>query len=174
MNKKRGFTLVELMIAMTVMVILMVAAPSFVTLIKNNRQTIQVNTLLLAMTAARDEAIKRNGSVSVCQTDDGVECTDSGWSDGWMIFADDDTEGQVDDDDTILQVFPGLDEETTLTTDDFPDYIAFIGDGTASSAGSFTMCDDRGANHAVSLCVAATGRVTSAYDNCAGETIECP
>ena len=78
MNKNRGFTLVELMVALTVMLVLMVAAPSFVTLIKNNRQTINVNTLLLAMTAARDEAIKRNGAVSVCQTDDGQECSDGG------------------------------------------------------------------------------------------------
>ena len=65
-NKVRGFTLVELMIVTTVIVILMSTAPRFVTIVKNNRQTLQINSLLLALTAARDEAIKRNGLVSVC------------------------------------------------------------------------------------------------------------
>lgn len=170
----RGFTLVELMVTMTVIVILMAAAPTFVSIIKNNRQAIEVNTLLMAMAGARDEAIKRNTQVSVCQTSDGEECTDEGWHEGWMIFSDGGVAGKVDGADTILQVFPGVSADTTLSSESFPEFVAFISDGTSNAAGGFMLCDDRGEEHAVSLCVAATGRVTSATHNCAGGAIECP
>ena len=173
-TRSRGFTLVELMIVITVIVILMSTAPSFVTIVKNNRQTLQINSLLLALTAARDEAIKRNGAVSVCQTADGSECTDDNWANGWMVFVDGETEGRLDDDDTVLQIFPPVDNDTTLTSAVFPEYIAYLSDGTANTAGSFTMCDDRGSDYAVSLCVAATGRLNAVRDDCSGEAIVCP
>jgi|TARA_B100000315_G_C14576197_1_gene588020 hypothetical protein len=33
-----------------------------------------------------------------------------------MVFVDEETESQLDDDDTVLQVFPAVNEDTTLTT----------------------------------------------------------
>ncbi|MDA1074954.1 MAG: GspH/FimT family pseudopilin [Proteobacteria bacterium] len=174
MNKDTGFTLVELMVGLAIAAILLFSAPSFVNIVKNNQQATQVNSLLMALTNARDEAITMNSTVSVCQSDDRLECTDSGWADGWIVFSDTGVLGTVDATDRVLSIQTPLDDDTSVTSGTFPDFITYLADGTSSAAGSFAMCDDRGAAHARSLCVAATGRLNTSANNCAGAAISCP
>jgi type IV fimbrial biogenesis protein FimT len=174
MKKVTGFTLVELMVGMAIAGILLFSAPSFVNIVKNNQQVTRVNTLLLAMTSARDEAITQNAPVSVCQSNDTVSCTDKGWKDGWIVFTDTGVAGKVDGTDRVLVKQTAMDADTSLTSTNFPNFLTYSSDGTSSSAGSFTMCDDRGANHAVSLCIAATGRLHTDKQDCAGKAITCP
>ncbi|MCZ6853018.1 MAG: GspH/FimT family pseudopilin [Gammaproteobacteria bacterium] len=173
MNKTNGLTLIEVMVALVIASILLFSAPSFVNIIKNSEQTSHANSLLFALTNARDESIKRNSPVSVCQSEDGLECTDSGWDNGWIVFVDQNDPGSVDGDDTVLQVFGGMYEEASLTSDNFPDFITYLSDGTSDASGNFVMCDDRGADHALALCISATGRANVSHTNCAGGAIEC-
>src|SRR4030067_1501695 len=59
----KGFTLIELIITLTIAGILMaVAAPSMVGFVSSNRLASQVNELIADITLARSEAIKRSAT----------------------------------------------------------------------------------------------------------------
>lgn len=63
----RGFTLVELMITLTVAVILiMIAVPSFRNITLSNKLTTTANDIVGAINMARMEAIKRNANTQLC------------------------------------------------------------------------------------------------------------
>ncbi len=63
----RGFTIVELMITLTVAAILLaIAIPSFNYLMVTNKLTTTANDVVTAVNTARMTAIKRNTDVSVC------------------------------------------------------------------------------------------------------------
>lgn len=63
----RGFTLVELMVAIAVAAILLViAVPSFTTAINSNRLTSTANALIGALNTARMAAVQRNAPVQFC------------------------------------------------------------------------------------------------------------
>lgn len=65
-NVFRGFTLIELIVAIAVAAILLtVAVPSMKNLIRNNRVTGQTNELVAMINFARSEAIRRNDSIDV-------------------------------------------------------------------------------------------------------------
>ena len=66
-----GFTLVEFMIALSILAILVaLAAPSFQEVMRQSRLTSQTNELLGGLQSARAEAIRRNRTVRFCSTAD--------------------------------------------------------------------------------------------------------
>lgn len=67
MNKfKSGFTLVEMMVTVAVLAIIIgIATPSFVEMMRQNTLRSQANELLALMHYARSEAIKRRNNVEV-------------------------------------------------------------------------------------------------------------
>ncbi len=65
-----GFTLVELVITIAIAAILLtIAVPSFRGLILTNKLSTSANEVILAVSTARMEAIKRDTSISVCADD---------------------------------------------------------------------------------------------------------
>jgi type IV fimbrial biogenesis protein FimT len=65
-----GFTLIELMITLAVVVVLVtIAIPSFRDLLARNELTTTTNAWVGAITAARAEAVKRNQTVVLCGED---------------------------------------------------------------------------------------------------------
>ena len=78
-----GFTLIELMVTVSIAAILLaVAAPSFVAFQRNSELTSATNSLLAGISAAKGEAMKRGLSAVI------VPASDSDWSKGWKIFVD--------------------------------------------------------------------------------------
>lgn len=90
MNTARGFTLIEAMIAIAVMLVLMaIAVPSFRDASRGSQLRIAANDLVTSAHFARSEAIKRNAPVTMCVSSDGVSCAASGsWEQGWIIRSD--------------------------------------------------------------------------------------
>lgn len=89
-NRSHGFTLMELMIVLTLAgVILAIGAPNFAEFRRNNRMVSVANEFLGAIQTSRNEAIKRQVPVSICPSDDTATCT-SGPFRGWIAFADPD------------------------------------------------------------------------------------
>jgi type IV fimbrial biogenesis protein FimT len=84
-----GFTLLELLITMSVATILLtIAIPSFRYVTNSNRIAAEVNGLLGDLQFARSEAIKEGRYVSVCASSDGQSCSNSvDWQSGWIVFA---------------------------------------------------------------------------------------
>lgn len=80
----KGFTLIELMIAITILaIILVVGVPSFQTSIQNNRLITNANGLISAMMIARNEAIKRGVDVQIRSISGNAN-----WSTGWAVVTD--------------------------------------------------------------------------------------
>jgi type IV fimbrial biogenesis protein FimT len=95
-NRSRGFTLIELMVAVTIAaIILAIGAPSFTEFRRNNRLTGIGNDFLGAVQTARTEAIKRQVPVSVCPsanpTAAAATCNAGGQFTGWIAFVDADS-----------------------------------------------------------------------------------
>lgn len=87
-----GFTLFELLIVLAVAaIILAVGAPSFADFQRNSRLTAAANDLLGTLQTARTEAIKRQGAVAVCASDNpespGAACNGGNFR-GWISFVD--------------------------------------------------------------------------------------
>ena len=85
----KGFSLVELMVALAVAAILLVAAgPSFRDAIRRNKVSSASNALLADIAYARSEAINRGNVVSICPSSDQASCTSNGkaYESGWLIY----------------------------------------------------------------------------------------
>lgn len=83
----RGFTLVELMVAIAVMAILLaIAVPSFNDASLGSKLNSIANEFVASAQLARSEAIKRNVQVTLCASNDGSTCGGA-WSDGWVVLA---------------------------------------------------------------------------------------
>jgi type IV fimbrial biogenesis protein FimT len=76
-HDERGFTLVELMVTMTIAVVLiMFAVPSFKSITLSNKLTTSANDLVNAINVARMEAVKRNANTQLCSNSASVNTTD--------------------------------------------------------------------------------------------------
>ena len=160
MKKRSGFTLVELMVTVTVAaILLMVGVPSFISIIRSNNTVAQANHLVTSLNLARSEAIKRGMQVTVGRT--GAE-----WEDGWRIFTDQNGDGVVDAGDTVLKVYGALKEGFTLRTGgNFADWVGYVSTGVSEGSGpgdndTFHLCaDNQVAAQGRSIVVSGTGRI---------------
>jgi type IV fimbrial biogenesis protein FimT len=105
-QRLRGFTLVELLVTLTVTAVLMaLAAPTFRTLLLKRSVQAAADALVSDLRLARSEAVKRSATVSVCSSADGASCSNgAAWQSGWIVFADADGDGSLDAEDTVLRV----------------------------------------------------------------------
>lgn len=89
----RGFTLIELMVAVTILAILIgIAVPSFRDAALSGKLTAISSDLVASTQIARSEAIKRNQTVSLCASSSGTSCDGpSGWQAGWIVLLADGT-----------------------------------------------------------------------------------
>jgi type IV fimbrial biogenesis protein FimT len=77
----RGFTLIELMMSITILAILVgVAAPSMTALVRGQRVKSATSDLYASLAFARSEAIKRNANIDVVPAA-------SDWGAGWQILS---------------------------------------------------------------------------------------
>ncbi|MBF0190705.1 MAG: GspH/FimT family pseudopilin [Magnetococcales bacterium] len=158
-GRAAGYTLVELLVVVAIVAALMVMAAPFVTrILQDNRLITQINLLHGTLQFARTEAIKRGTSITVCATSNGAICGGN-WQEGWLILADA----------VILRAMPKLTGNTTLaftlTAGGASDRIVYNARGfSPDHAGTFRLCDSRGAGSAKGLITATTGRPLPATD----------
>lgn len=136
MNMKRalGFTLIELVVTMTVGAILLSAAvPAFQDLMRNNRLTAQANSMVAAIQLARSEALKRRVKIYVSATDE------ADWAKGWEVWADLDDDADQDDGEK-LRIVEALDGGNSLVDSDGVVAMRFEADGTATDEYELALC----------------------------------
>ena len=119
-SRASGFTLLELMTAVTVMAVLLgLGVPAFTNIMRNNQIAAESGNLVSALQLARSEALKRGIRISVCAAAVGETCagTDD-WSKGWIMFADDfGSAGVLDPSDEVLQVWPAPANNVLIRTE---------------------------------------------------------
>ncbi|MHB8473215.1 MAG: GspH/FimT family pseudopilin [Gammaproteobacteria bacterium] len=169
MRHQSGFTLIELVVTISVAAILMaLAVPSFRSTIQNNRVTGQANEFITSLTMARSEAVKRGRNAYVCISSDGATCKGTNWAVGWLIWVSGNTAGTWDATETTLRVHEALPTGSTLTEAGGAASVQFNPDGSAGAAVTFTLsaagCTG---NQRRTISVSATGQPSVA-------TLACP
>ncbi|WP_246432379.1 GspH/FimT family pseudopilin [Xanthomonas theicola] len=123
------------MVTVAVLAIVMaLALPSFATLIRSSRLTSTANELVASLQATRSEAIRLNGGVSLCRSDDGNACASGGNWNRVLTVARDGTVLRVSTLRTGLSV-------SSAVLDALDDKLTFGADGIArdSSGAPLTM-----------------------------------
>jgi len=124
--QQHGFTLLEMMIAISLLAALLAfGLPNFRDFIRNARMAAAANDLLADMNLARSEAIKRRVPVTLCKLNvAGDDCDDDNDTPfrRWIVFVDDadaavdaadDGDGAVDGGETVLRtsgIAPEIDD----------------------------------------------------------------
>ena len=170
--KSLGFTLVEVLVTMSVAAVLTaVAIPSFKSFLQNDRAMTQSTSLVLSLNIARSEAIKQDisGGVAVCPSTGGLTCSGaSTWEQGWIVLS---TAAAS----VPTQVVPSLSIGTKLREAANSTAVTFLSSGIVLAPAAFTLCDSRGTSQGRYIQVTATGRVASAVGkDLAGHTLVCP
>lgn len=151
-----GFTLVELMITLTIVALLLtLGVPSFRDFVMNNRLTTSTNEFVGALNLARSEAIKRSEWVTICSSNDQATCTASSWDSGWII--------KVTSNDELLRVFSALPGSVTLTDTGALTSFQYAPSGFIEGGGAntFNFCDDRAGETGRQIQITGTGRPTN-------------
>jgi type IV fimbrial biogenesis protein FimT len=105
----RGFTAIELMVAVSIVAILIaLAGPSFTLLIERWRVRDATNAMTDTLYLARAEAIKRGGQIGIQKlpkTTPGCKLanTNEEWGCGWFIFEDSNADGKWQSTETKIQ-----------------------------------------------------------------------
>ncbi len=155
-TKAGGFTLYELMLVLAIAGVMFgLAIPNMRQFMWNNRMTAAANDLLTAVYRARSESVKRHAQTILCFSADAEEAEpacDGDGTQGWVVFADTDADGQADAGEEVLLRHGPL--PNTIGLKSKPDgnagYVAFNTAGFArdialgTDLGGVVLCDSRG------------------------------
>lgn len=160
-KSQAGFNLIELMVVLLIIsVVSAIGGPIFDETVKRNRLRTQADRILTTLNLTRSEAVKRNQSVSVCRSSDGVSCTGD-WEDGWIVFTNSDGDDTVDAGvDQVIRVYRGLNHGYTLSGTISAGTLTYFGDGSyAGGAGTINICSsDANVEQGWSLMLNTVGR----------------
>jgi prepilin-type N-terminal cleavage/methylation domain-containing protein len=194
-NSRKGYTLLELMVVLSIVSILAtVVVPGMQDGMRRNAKDSDMFGLMSAIALARSEAVTQSRTMSICRSVDQTTCAvaaGADWSAGWIVFTDAGTAGVVDGTDTILQVGKAATDLSvitlkTFTNTNFPtDFLQFKDDGFLknSSTGAYLkFCGkDNSVSDARAVWVSNTGRTTlstndadGVHNNLAGGNLTCP
>jgi len=161
----------ELMFTITVMGLLLgLGVPSFMQTIRSNRLITQTNELVGALNFTRSEALKRANSVTICASANASTCSAAlNWGTGFVSFVDLNSNGIRDGAEELLQAWPAIPAEFTLTSTSrtFVRYTASgtTGNATPSEVFNLTRPGCTGTN-ARRLTIPLVGRVTTQTVSC--------
>lgn len=178
-TRSGGFTLIELMITLSVAAILAaIAAPSFSQMLRDHRITTRANDFLGELQLARSEAIRRGVQVTML-SDSGTATV---WDRGWTIFTDWDGDEVHDNEannncaaenlDCTIRVQPPLNNNITITSGGtFDEWIAFSPTGEIRGSGgigdTFTVCVPGASNSKdITVNISGSARVTDGAGPC--------
>lgn len=176
-----GFTLLELIVAISIAGILMaMAIPSFQDLMRNNRLTTYANEFVTTLNLARSEAVKRGVPITARKISAAGTSTHWGTS-GWNVFVDTNKDG-------VQNTATNSTEVTLRTYDKLPSNFSLIGNGVLvdsityiangssnSTAATLILCDNSDGNGLIepytarAIIISMTGRIQMARDNGSGK-----
>ena len=163
MKRHTGFTLIELIVTLSVAAILItLAVPNFRDFLLNNRLTTTANEFTAAANLARSEAIKRGRNATVCVSETSMlanpVCSNgTDWGVGWLVWVDADSSDDMSNDE-LLRVGDVLTDTGLTFTGDVSSF-GYDSRGAIANTGSIEVCDDRAGEEGRLLTITATGRI---------------
>lgn len=183
-KSNRGFTLVELIVAMVLAILLLVTAvPSMQEMLARHRLLTLHQELRGALYLARSHALAERVATSVCPRSESGGCASGrgDWSRGWIVFEDGDHGGSCrpaggycqGSTRRVLRVYPSAPSAFPIRANtNVSRRVRYSPLGMSpGSNGRFTLCDRGGAVQPLGLVVASTGRVRGARQ---GDLLACP
>ncbi len=166
-NNQAGFTLVELLITVSIAgIIFAMAVPSFRAIFLNNKTVAYANDFKTALYQAQNEAITRNIRVAI----QAKTTANNLWEDGWNIFEDSNENNSYDSaSETLIQTYTPEATNHSLKSSysSFYTDIAFNAQGEpvtstgTSSSGEFRLCGpDNDTNKSRTIKVSFSGNIT--------------
>jgi type IV fimbrial biogenesis protein FimT len=168
----KGFTIIELLVALVVVAVLAtLAAPSVRDIIFNNRINSAAADLMVDISAARSESARQRQYVGLCTNAVGASANTacdpgSTWAAGWIMYVDADRSLSLNTGDTILRVRQALPSEVVVTPVSVGNNVTAKPAGSMSPFGSWKICDSRVGNYGRIVQVSITGRATVAVATC--------
>jgi type IV fimbrial biogenesis protein FimT len=131
-----GFTLIELIMTITVGAILLaIGVPAFQFVTSSNRASSEINGLLGDMQFARGEAIREGQTVTICAAAGSAPpCLGTtAWQSGWIVFSDFAGTGVFGGNDVLLKAQKPFSSTDTLTADNGITSVTFSREGFTST-----------------------------------------
>ena len=166
MLKDQGFTLIELLTMLVIiMVLTMVAIPSFKHMYHASNSTAIINQILGVTKLARSTAVSEKTTTTLCPSLDGLTCSGQ-WQDGVLLFTDANTNSRLDGNDHIIRFYQPFIETGSLNWRSLRNKIQFASTGLPKgSVGSFVYCpNDHNPLYAKSMIISFQGRIRSGQD----------
>lgn len=177
MRRHAGFTLIELIIATAIVAVLLaIALPA----LSSARGAVASGTARAALqdslwAAMRVSQVEQH-HVVICSSLDGARCSGSTeWETGWIAFIDRDGDRQPDPGRRLLQRQAALESEVRISSTPGRTKIVMqpFGGAAAGSNVTFTLCDGRGREKAITAVLANGGRLR-VDTPAASATVRCP
>jgi len=158
-----GFTLLELLIGLAITSILLtIAIPGFNSILNRNHVASSVNGFVSSLHFARSEAVSREEWITMCPSIDGVNCVAdyTGWSKGYIIFANADKDRDHDESEAILGVYQDSSDQIVVhTSSDHRNVITYRPSGRAWGYNTTVrFCLPESSSHNRAIIIATTGR----------------
>lgn len=151
----RGFTLVELMVVLSVMVIVLaMATPSMAEFNASNQLTAAKSSLASSLALARSEAARRGLPVVLAARAGGASGNE--YAGGWEVVGDDNSNGVADASEPRVRGWPALDARVKVSG---PASLQFRATGAlaGNAAQVFTLCRADGNARGYSITVTPSG-----------------
>lgn len=160
---RRGFTLYEMLVVLTIISILGSASAALGGVIRNDRLSTGANDLMTALSLARSSAITRLADVVVCPSRTGRRCDEpdnryTWWHEGYLVFVDLDGDRHRDDNEPVLLNGPAR-TGVTLRSSRFRTKVVYRSDGMTTGTNlTLTFCPAGPAADARSVVISNIGR----------------
>lgn len=171
-----GLSLIELMTALAILGVLLVAAPpAYREWIASQQLMNHARFLADTLDIARSEAIKHGFRVNLCKSVDQRRCTSSagGWESGWIMFVDENHDGEIESDEQVIRREGSAPDGITVRGNHpVVNYVSYTSLGHARllggalQMGTFVVC--KPGQNALKVVLANSGRarIDKSHDRC--------
>ena len=163
----KGFTLIELMVSVSVTSILLtIAIPNFSDFIVQMRVDNEISQLHRLLLITRNAAINTGQKAIICPLNKALECTDQ-WKNELSVFVDINDNKKLDVNEEVIRIRAAINEGDKLAYGKGRNKITFKPSGQLSGLanGTFRYCPQHHDQKARGIVIARSGRLYQSSDN---------